>query len=89
MKKTGKTDSVAAEIESRLMPGSFVSRDQVFDLTTDLDELNGRLSDLVKKGAATRAIRLYELLLAGIYAKIEECDDECYLAMSFADAFRG
>ena len=30
-----------------------------------------------KPAKRQRAVRLYEILLSGIYAKIEECDDEC------------
>ena len=84
-----KADPLIAEIENRLMPGSFFQRDRVFALTTDLDELSDRFAGLAKEGEAGRAMRLYEILLAGIYAKIEECDDECYLAMTFSRAFCG
>jgi tetratricopeptide (TPR) repeat protein len=89
MKMNKKTDPLVAEIEKRLRPGSFCPRDQVFELTADLDKMSDRLAGLAKGGEADRAMRLYETLLAGIYAKIEECDDECYLAMTFADAFCG
>jgi len=89
MKKSGKADPLVAGIENQLMPGLFVRRDEMLGFTADLDRLNERLVALVRKGEAERAMRLYEILLAGIYAKIEECDDECYLPMSFASAFRG
>jgi tetratricopeptide (TPR) repeat protein len=89
MSKSKEADPLVSEIENELMPGSFVAHDEALGFTTDLDRLHERLVVLVKGGEAERAVRLYEILLSGIYAKIEECDDECYLAMTFARAFCG
>jgi tetratricopeptide (TPR) repeat protein len=89
MNKSGKRDPLVAEIETKLMPGSFVARDEMLGFTTDLDRVQERLAALVREGDAERAVRPYEILLSGMYAKIEQCDDECYLSMSFADAFCG
>lgn len=52
-------------------------------LVYNLDRLREKVEGLVKAGEAARAVRLYEILLAGVYAKIEEADDECDLAMLF------
>ena len=65
------------------MPGHFFRRDEVSDLVTDLDGMHRKLEVLVKAGEAARAVRLYETVLSGVYAKIEEADDECDLAMLF------
>ena len=65
------------------MPGQFFRRDEVSDLVTNLDGMHRKLEVLVKAGEAARAVRLYEVLLTGVYAKIEEADDECDLAMLF------
>ena len=89
MNKTGKADPLVAEIQRELMPGRFVRHDEMSDFTLNLDRMDQRLGALVKGGEAERAVRLYELLLSGMYAKVEECDDECYLPMSFASAFCG
>jgi len=37
----------------------------------------------LKAGEVGRAVRLYETFLLGVYAKIEEADDECSLANLF------
>lgn len=71
------------------MPGRFVPHDQVYELSHDVDGVAGKLEALARAGEAERAVRLYEILLAGVYDKIEETDDECYLAMSFSSAFCG
>lgn len=65
------------------MPGQFFRRDEVSDLVANLDGMHRKLESLVKGGEAARAVRLYEVLLTGVYAKIEEADDECDLAMLF------
>ena len=48
-----------------------------------LDRIQERVEALVKAGEAGRAVRLYEIFLSGVYAKIEEADDECDLANLF------
>lgn len=89
MTKRAKQDPLVAEIQRELMPGRFVRHDAVSGLTQNLDRMHERLDALAKAGEAERAVRLYEILLSGIYAKIDECDDECYLPMSFTNAFCG
>jgi tetratricopeptide (TPR) repeat protein len=78
-----KQDPLIGEIGSELRPGQFFRRDEVSDLVTNLDGMHRKLEVLVKAGEAARAVRLYETMLAGVYAKIEEADDECDLAMLF------
>jgi hypothetical protein len=67
-------DPLIAEIRNALMPGRFVKWDAVSGLAGNLDQMHGE---------ATRAVRLYEVFLTGVYAKIEEADDECGLANLF------
>jgi hypothetical protein len=55
----------------------------VSELVENLERLHGQLQTLATSGEAARAVRIYEILLAGVYAKIEEADDECDLAMFF------
>ena len=83
MSKASKADPLIGEIGRELMPGHFFRRDEVSELVTNLDRMQRKLEDLVKGGEATRAVRLYEIMLSGVYAKIEEADDECDLAMLF------
>jgi len=78
MSKGQKADPLIAEIQHELRPGHFVRREDVSRLTCNLDRLEKRLQGLAKAGEAERAVRLYEVLLSGTYAKNEECDDECY-----------
>jgi tetratricopeptide (TPR) repeat protein len=89
MSKGQKADPLIAEIQHELRPGHFVRREDVSRLTCNLDRLEKRLQGLAKAGEAERAVRLYEVLLSGTYAKNEECDDECYLSMLFHEAFCG
>lgn len=89
MSKRRRADALIAEIQHELRPGHFVRREDVSRLAGNLGQLEERLQDLAKAGEAERAVRLYEILLSGTYAKNEECDDECYLSMSFARAFCG
>jgi hypothetical protein len=78
-----KQDPLIGEIGSELSPGQFFRRDEVSDLVANLDGMNRKIEALIKAGEAARAVRLYETMLAGVYAKIEEADDECDLAMLF------
>jgi hypothetical protein len=89
MIKRRKADTLVAEIQSALKPGHFFRREDVSRLTGNLGQLEERLRELAKAGEAERAVRLYEILLSGTYAKNEECDDECYLSMFLARAFCG
>lgn len=89
MSKRGTEDPLIVEIEKSLSPGRFFRRDEVHGFTIGLDQIHHRLEALVAAGEAARAVGLYEMLLSGIYSKAEECDDECYLSMSFANAFCG
>src|ERR1035441_909180 len=83
MNKRGKEDPFVVEIENELMPGQFFRWDEVSELTDGLERVHEQVQALVKSGEAARAVRLYEILLTGVYAKIEEADDECDLAMLF------
>jgi hypothetical protein len=83
MSKRPKEDSLISEIRRVLMPGQFFRRDEVSELVDDLEELNRKLEVLVKAGDSARSVRLYEVMLAGVYSKIEEADDECDLAWLF------
>jgi hypothetical protein len=83
MSKRPKEDPLINEIRRVLMPGQFFRRDEVSELVDDLEELNRKLEVLVKAGNSARSVRRYEVMLAGVYAKIEEADDECDLALLF------
>ena len=76
-------DPLVADIRHELMPGRFVRWDEVPRLVDNLDRVHERLEGLVKAGEAERTIRLYEIFLSGVYAKIEEADDECHLSNLF------
>jgi hypothetical protein len=80
---TRAEDPLVAEIRHALMPGRFVKWDAVSGLVDNLDQVNEKVEALVKAGETERAVRLYEVFLAGVYAKIEEADDECDLANLF------
>ncbi len=76
-------DPLIAEIRYELMPGQFVRWDAVSRLVHNLDRVHQKLEGLVQAGDLERAVRLYEIFLLGVYAKIEEADDECSLANLF------
>jgi hypothetical protein len=78
-----REDPLVTEICCELMPGRHVRWDEVSRLVHNLDRVLEKVAGLVKVGEAARAVRLYEIFLSGVYAKIEEADDECYLAMLF------
>jgi len=83
MNKRVQEDPVVVEIRYELMPGRYVRWDEVSRLVHNLDRVHEKVEGLVKAGEAERAVRLYEIFLSGVYAKIEEADDECYLSMLF------
>jgi tetratricopeptide (TPR) repeat protein len=83
MNGRGKEDPLVVEIENELMPGQFFRRSEVSELTDGLERVQEQVQALVRSGEAARAVRLYEILLTGVYAKNEEADDECDLAMLF------
>lgn len=76
-------DPLVAEIRYELMPGRLVRWDEVSRLVHNLDRVHEKLEGLARAGEAERAVRLYEIFLAGVYSKIEEADDECDLANLF------
>ena len=78
-------DPLVAEIRYELMPGRFIRWDEVSRMVGNLDRVHEKVQGLVKAGEAERAVRLYEIFLAGVYDKIEEADDECDLANLFHD----
>ena len=76
-------DPLVAEIRYALMPGRLVKWDAVSGLVDNLDRVHEKVEATVKAGEADRAVLLYEVFLPGVYAKIEEADDECDLANLF------
>jgi tetratricopeptide (TPR) repeat protein len=76
-------DPLIPEIRIALMPGRFVRWHEVSDMVSNLDRIQERVEALVEAGEAKRAVQLYEIFLSGVYAKIEEADDECDLANLF------
>src|SRR5207237_5802883 len=64
-------DPLVVEIRHALMPGRFVKWDAVSGLVDNLDQVHEKVEASVKAGDAVRAVRLYEVLLTGVYAKIE------------------
>jgi hypothetical protein len=76
-------DSLAVEFRKELMVGRYVRWNEVSQLVYQLDRVHKKTEGLVKAGQAKRALRLYKIFLSGVYEKIEEADDECYLAMLF------
>ncbi|MGO9199180.1 MAG: DUF6880 family protein [Limisphaerales bacterium] len=76
-------DPLVAEIRYELMPGRFVKWDEVSRLVHNLARVHEKVEALVKAGEVERAVRLYEVFLSGVYAKVEEADDECDLANLF------
>lgn len=76
-------DPLIPEIRIALMPGRFVRWNEVSGMVSNLDRVQERVEALVKAGEAKRAVQLYEIFLSGVYAKIEEADDECDLANLF------
>ena len=76
-------DPLVTEIRYELMPGRFIRWDEVSRLAHNLDRVHEKVEELVQAGEAERAVRLYEVFLSGVYSKIEEADDECYLARLF------
>ena len=58
-------------------------------LVVNLDRMHDKVNALVKAGEVERAVRLYEVFLSGVYAKIEEADDECHLANLFHELMCG
>lgn len=85
MSKRKQDDELAAEIRYELMPGRYVKWDEVSRLVHNLDRVHEKVAGLVKTGEPERAVQLYEVFMKGVYAKIEEADDECDLAMLFHD----
>ena len=83
MSKRKQDDELAAEIRYELMPGRYVEWDEVSRLVHNLDRVCEKVAGLVKAGEPERAVQLYEVLMTGVYAKIEEADDECDLEMLF------
>lgn len=65
-------DPLVAEIRQALMPGQFVKGDAVSGLVESLDQVRETVEASVKAGEAERALRLYEVFLTGVYAKIEK-----------------
>ena len=75
MARRRTSDPLLAEIEHGLMPGRFISYNDMFEFTRDLESIEAKIASLVNNGEAERAVGLYEIFLAGCYDKMEECDD--------------
>jgi hypothetical protein len=85
-----KNDPLVREIELTLCPGCSIRYDDMSDFARDLDQVQEKIEALVAGGEAMRAVGLYEILLAGCYDKIEECEDsKADLGMFWDDAFCG
>ncbi|HOZ49895.1 MAG TPA: hypothetical protein PK468_25055, partial [Candidatus Hydrogenedentes bacterium] len=75
MSKQRKKDPLLKAIEHALDLGQFVSYKQTWDFVNNLDRIKDQINALVDEGEAERAVRLYELFVAGVYEKAEETDD--------------
>lgn len=62
-----KEDPVVSEIRYELMPRHYVRWDEVSQLVHNLDRVHEKVDALVKAGEAARAVRLYEIILSGVY----------------------
>jgi len=72
------------------MPGRFISYNDMFEFTRDLESIEAKIASLADNGEAERAVGLYEMFLAGCYDKMEECDDSgANLSMFWTDLFCG
>lgn len=89
MSKRDDKDPLMAEIRHELRPGEFIRWDAMSRFTADLQRVQDRIAALAANGEAERALRLYEVFLAGVYAKIESCDDDGYLSLFFTSLFCG
>lgn len=69
-----RRDRVEHEIEQVLTPGVFVSDRANFSFVSDLERMAGRIGALTRT-QPSRAVKLYETLLAGCYEKPHELDD--------------
>lgn len=75
MKKSRNADPVISQIELALDLGRFISYKQSWDFVHDLEDTKSKIDELMEKGEADRAVRLYEMFLSGCYEKAEEIDD--------------
>jgi tetratricopeptide (TPR) repeat protein len=75
MRKRGKRDPLSGSIELALDFGQFVSYGRMWKFVSDLEQVKEQVDALVDQGEAERAVKLYELFLAGIYEKAQDADD--------------
>jgi hypothetical protein len=88
MKKKMNVDPLISQIERALDLGRFISYNQSWDFVRSLEDTKSKIDDLMEKGEADRALRLYELFLSGCYEKAEEIDDSGgNLGMFFQELF--
>lgn len=81
-------DTLTREIEQALDPGEFIPYNKACEFVQDLEDIGRKIEKLVKNGEATKAVPLYEILLAGCYNKAEEIDDSSgSLGMFFEEIF--
>ena len=67
--------SLEYTMERALRPGKFVDYGAGWSFVEGLEVVAAQIEALVTQDAAARAVALYELFLAGCYAKAEELDD--------------
>lgn len=75
MSKRGKKEPLSGSIELALDFGQFVSYGRMWEFVSGLERVKEQVDALVDQGEAERAIKLYELFLAGVHEKAEEADD--------------
>jgi tetratricopeptide (TPR) repeat protein len=88
---TGQTpDPLLKQIEQELRPGSFIPYSHMSGFTRHLGQVEKKLRQIIGSGEAERAVRLYEVFLAGCYEKLDECDDsDGYLGSFWQTLFCG
>ena len=69
--KPVKTDPLEVAIEDALEPGRFIEKREEWDFVTTLETVAKPILELVMTDAP-RAVRLYEVFLAGCYEKAED-----------------
>jgi len=75
MSKEKKKDTLLSSIERVLAPGHFIAYGASWTFIEGLERIKSQLDNLVTKGGAVRAVKLYELFIAGCCEKMEEIDD--------------
>src|SRR5271154_4405380 len=74
VRRAGRSDPLESDVEEAFCPGDFISDRGCWEFVSDLERTKGRIAKLLST-EPTRAVALYETLLAGCYEKAEELDD--------------